>query len=81
MELLFDTAVDLAEDGWGGHIYGNSIVYVNPKITSEETATELMSKIKAFAISHGGSANICTAPSCYKFSTTLSRVAHSERVI
>lgn len=67
LELLFDTAVDLAKDGWGGHIYGNSIVYVTPKLISEEAAAASMNKLKTFAINHGGSANISTVPSWYKF--------------
>lgn len=67
MDLLFDTAIDLAEDGWGGHIYGNSIVYVSPKMKSVAEATKSMDKIKQFSEAHGGAANITIAPTWYSF--------------
>jgi FAD/FMN-containing dehydrogenase len=66
-ELLFDTALDLAEDGWGGHIYGNSIIYVTPTLTTEESIRKSMARIIAFAEGHGGTANITIATSWYDF--------------
>ena len=67
MNLLVDTAVDLADDGWGGHIYGNSLVHVNPLLTTVPAASASLSKLVTFATEHGGSANITTAPAWYEF--------------
>ena len=66
-DLLVDTAVDLAEDGWGGHIYGNYIVYTTPKLTTVADATKSMQKLVDFANSNGGTANITVAPTWMSF--------------
>lgn len=67
METLVDTAIDLAKDGWGGHIYGNKIVYVTPTINDLAKAKKSMDKIIQFATKNGGTANVTIAPSFYNF--------------
>ncbi|KAF5489183.1 FAD-linked oxidoreductase [Colletotrichum siamense] len=67
MNLLVDTAVALADDGWGGHIYGNSLVHVSPLMTNIEEAEGSLSKLIAFAAAHGGHANITIAPNWLSF--------------
>lgn len=67
MELLVDTAVDMAEDGWGGHIYGNYFVHVTPKMTTQEAATKSLAKIVSYVEKHGGTANITVLPTWYSF--------------
>lgn len=67
MELLVDTAIDLAEDGWGGHIYGDHIVYVSPLKTTVEEAKASLAKITEFSIANGGTSNITTSPTWYSF--------------
>ncbi|KAI8178618.1 FAD-linked oxidoreductase [Colletotrichum sp. SAR 10_86] len=67
MDLLVDTAVAVAEDGWGGHIYGNSLVHVSPLMTTIEDAEESLSKLIAFAEAHGGYVNITIAPNWLSF--------------
>lgn len=63
MEALVDDTLALAKDGWGGHIYGNKIVYVNPKMTSEAQARRSMNKMIQVARRYGGTANITIVPS------------------
>ncbi|GJN84096.1 FAD binding domain-containingprotein [Purpureocillium lilacinum] len=65
METLFDSAVAMAEDGWGGHIYGNSIAYMSPKLQSEEEAKKSMAPLIAFAEKHSGSVNVSISPRWY----------------
>lgn len=67
MDLLVDTAVALAEDGWGGQIYGNSLVHVSPLMTTVEDAEESLSRLIAFADAHGGYVNITIAPNWLSF--------------
>ncbi|KID64730.1 uncharacterized protein G6M90_00g112530 [Metarhizium brunneum] len=67
METLVDSALDLARDGWGGHIYGNRIVYLTPAIQSLARARQSVDRIVRFAEDHGGSANVSIAPSFYAF--------------
>lgn len=67
VDLLVDTAIDLAEDGWGGHVYGNSIVHVSPLLNSTEEAEKSLRKIIDFAQSHNGSAKISVSPTWYSF--------------
>lgn len=67
MDLLVDTAVSLAEDGWGGHIYGTRIVYVNPLLKSAVDAKQSMKNITHFVTSHGGTSNITVSSSWYNF--------------
>lgn len=67
MDILVDTAVSLAEDGWGGHIYGTRIVYVNPLLKNAADARRSMKKVTNFVISHGGTSNITVSSSWYKF--------------
>lgn len=67
MNTLVDTAVDLAEDGWGGHIYGNRLIYVNPRFTSQADAQQSMKRVAEFAVANGGSANITISTTFYDF--------------
>uniref|UniRef100_L2GB04 Isoamyl alcohol n=1 Tax=Colletotrichum fructicola (strain Nara gc5) TaxID=1213859 RepID=L2GB04_COLFN len=69
MDLLVDTAVALAEDGWGGHIYGNSLVHVSPLMTTVEDAEASLSKLIAFADAPGGHVNVTIAPNWLSFFT------------
>ena len=67
MDLLVDTAIDLAEDGWGGHVYGNSLVHVSPTLRSIEEAEKSMGKIIEFAEAHGGSVTVHMSSTWYSF--------------
>ncbi|KAG5987301.1 hypothetical protein E4U43_005147 [Claviceps pusilla] len=58
MHTLVDTTLDLASDGWGGHIYGNRIVYVNPLIRHKECAEHSMRSMMEYARHNGGEANV-----------------------
>ncbi|KAI9163522.1 6-hydroxy-D-nicotine oxidase [Paramyrothecium foliicola] len=67
MDLMVDTALPLAKYGWGGHIYGNSLVHVNPLLTTIEKASESLKKIVEFAEKHNGTAKITYSPTWYSF--------------
>ncbi|CEJ93005.1 hypothetical protein VHEMI08625 [[Torrubiella] hemipterigena] len=67
MDKLVDTAVPLAKAGWGGHIYGNMIIYVNPLFTSQQDARASIKDIEDFALANGGSSNITVSPTFYSF--------------
>lgn len=67
MDKLVDTAIPLAKAGWGGHIYGDKIIYVNPLLTTQEDAQRSMKQIEDFALANGGSSNITVAPTFYTF--------------
>ncbi|KAG5921545.1 hypothetical protein E4U42_005802 [Claviceps africana] len=58
MHTLVDATLGLASDGWGGHIYGNRIVYVNPLIRHQECAEKSMSRMIEYAKRNGGVANV-----------------------
>ncbi|KAG6006898.1 hypothetical protein E4U21_006617 [Claviceps maximensis] len=61
MHKLVDTTLDLASDGWGGHIYGNRIVYVNPSIRHKDRAEDSMNSMIEYARHNGGEANVSIA--------------------
>lgn len=67
MDLLVDTAIELAEDGWGGHIYGTHFVYVTPLITNSEKAKRSLHKIVDFMDSVNGTSEIAVSDSWYQF--------------
>lgn len=67
MDLLVDSAIVHAEDGWGGHIYGNKIIYISPKIKTTLEAKLSLVQITTFARRNGGSSNITMSPTWYKF--------------
>lgn len=67
MDLLVDTAIELAEDGWGGHIYGTHFIYVNPLITCADEARASLRKIVAFMQTVSGTSNITISDSWYGF--------------
>ncbi|PHH86230.1 hypothetical protein CDD83_10544 [Cordyceps sp. RAO-2017] len=67
LDLMVDTAIELARDGWGGHIYGNKIVYVNPLITTLDSAKKSMGRVTELANAYGGSSDISISPNWYHF--------------
>lgn len=67
MDLLVDTAIDLAEDGWGGHIYGTRLVYVNPLITNVGKARRSLDRFVNFIASINGTFDVVISSSWYKF--------------
>lgn len=67
MDILVDTAIELAEDGWGGHIYGTYFVYVNPLLTSTDAAKRSLRKVIGFMESVKGTSNITISDSWYSF--------------
>jgi hypothetical protein len=67
MDLMVDTAIELAKDGWGGHVYGNSFVHVTPLLTTAEEAEESLSEIVDFANANGGHVAIEAVPDWYTF--------------
>lgn len=67
MDVLVDTAIELAEDGWGGHVYGTHFVYVSPLITSSEDARRSLHKVIDFVASVNGTTEIAVSDSWYQF--------------
>ena len=67
MDLMVDTALHLAEDGWGGHIYGNSLVHVNPVLTTVEEARESLKEIIELASKYNGTVQVSYSPTWYSF--------------
>ncbi|KAJ6789517.1 hypothetical protein PWT90_03098 [Aphanocladium album] len=67
MDLLVDTAIELAEDGWGGHIYGTHFVYINPLIANTDQAKVSLRKIINFVDSVNGTSEIAVSDSWYSF--------------
>lgn len=67
MDTLVDTALQLGEDGWGGHIYGNRLIYVDPRFSSQADAQRSMKRVADFAVANGGTANITIQPTFYNF--------------
>jgi hypothetical protein len=55
MGIMLEESAPWAEAGWGGHITGSSLIYVNP-ILSMDAAKKSMTKATDYATSHGGSA-------------------------
>ncbi|KAJ3497149.1 hypothetical protein NLG97_g2120 [Lecanicillium saksenae] len=67
MDLLVDTAIDLAEDGWGGHIYGTHFIYINPLISNADDAKASLRKILNFIDSVNGTSEIAVSAGWYDF--------------
>ncbi|KAH8810747.1 putative isoamyl alcohol oxidase [Xylogone sp. PMI_703] len=66
MGIMVEEAVPWADDGWGGHITGSSLIYVNPTLSMSAAQTS-MKKAADYAMSHGGSAVFKHVDSFYDF--------------
>jgi hypothetical protein len=66
MGIMLDEAAPWADAGWGGHITGSSLIYVNP-ILSMDAAQKSMETAADYATSHGGSVVFKQFDSFYGF--------------
>lgn len=66
MEIVVNNTLKWAQEGWGGHITGNTLVNVSPLLSVDEAKTSLVDVI-AYAKAHGGSATIEEFTSWYPF--------------
>ncbi|EIM92699.1 FAD-binding domain-containing protein [Stereum hirsutum FP-91666 SS1] len=67
-EIVVNNSLRWGNEGWGGHIGGNTLIHVNPLLTLAEANTS-MKKAVDFAIAQGGTAVIEELPSWYQFFT------------
>ncbi|CAI7648041.1 unnamed protein product [Penicillium glandicola] len=66
MEIVVNNTLKWGEEGWGGHITGNTLVNISPFLTVEEAEVSLASVI-AYAEANGGSATIEEFTSWFPF--------------
>ncbi|OOQ85207.1 FAD binding domain protein [Penicillium brasilianum] len=66
MGIVVNNTLKWAEEGWGGHITGNTLVNVSPLLSVDEAKTSLADVI-AYAKANGGSATIEEFTSWYPF--------------
>ncbi|KAI0341808.1 FAD-binding domain-containing protein [Trametopsis cervina] len=66
VELMVDKASKWGQEGWGGHILPNNLIYVNP-LQSLEDAKASMTDAVAFAQAHNGTAVVETLPNWLSF--------------
>ncbi|KAJ7648520.1 FAD-binding domain-containing protein [Mycena rosella] len=66
LKLVIDNGVGWSEAGWGGHIYQNSFISVNPLLTHEE-ALESMKNASDYTLALNGSVVIEELPSFFAF--------------
>ncbi|KAJ6600933.1 FAD-binding domain-containing protein [Mycena sp. CBHHK59/15] len=66
LKLVIDNGVEWSEAGWGGHIYQNSFISVNPLLTHEE-ALESMKNASDYTLALNGSVVIEELPSFFAF--------------
>lgn len=66
MEIVVNNTLKWAQEGWGGHITGNTLVNISPLLSVEEAKTSLADVI-AYAEANGGSATIEEFTSWYPF--------------
>jgi FAD/FMN-containing dehydrogenase len=66
MGIMMEEAAPWADAGWGGHITGSSLIYVNP-ILSMDAAQESMKNASDYATSQGGSVVFQQFDSFYGF--------------
>jgi hypothetical protein len=66
LKLVIDNGVEWSQAGWGGHIYGNSFISVNPLLTHEE-ALNSMKNASDYALALNGSVVIEELPSFFAF--------------
>ncbi|KAJ5499009.1 FAD linked oxidase N-terminal [Penicillium expansum] len=66
MEIVVNNTLKWGEEGWGGHITGNTLVNVSPFLSVKEAEVSLASVI-TYAKANGGSATIEEFTSWYPF--------------
>ncbi|KAJ5978032.1 hypothetical protein N7501_001374 [Penicillium viridicatum] len=66
MEIVVNNTLKWGQEGWGGHITGNTLVNVSPFLSIEQAEVSLASVI-AYAKENGGSATIEEFTSWYPF--------------
>ncbi|CEJ79827.1 hypothetical protein VHEMI00044 [[Torrubiella] hemipterigena] len=66
VRLLASEAVGWSEKGWGGHIIGNTLVYITAK-ESLEDAKKTMQKATDFALARGGKSDLVAYDSWHPF--------------
>ncbi|KAF7365977.1 FAD-binding domain-containing protein [Mycena venus] len=66
LKLIIDNGVEWSEAGWGGHMYPNNSVSVNPLLTPEE-ALETMKNAFDYTLALNGSVVIEEMPSFFAF--------------
>ncbi|KAJ6545058.1 FAD-binding domain-containing protein [Mycena vulgaris] len=66
LKLIIDNGVEWSEAGWGGHMYQNSFISVNPLLTHEE-ALESMKNASDYTLALNGSVVIEELPSFFAF--------------
>ncbi|KAI9929525.1 hypothetical protein ASPWEDRAFT_41262 [Aspergillus wentii DTO 134E9] len=68
MDIVVNNTVRWAEEGWGGHITGNTLVNVSPLLSVDE-AKKSLADVIAYAEGQGGTATIEQFSSWYSFYT------------
>lgn len=68
LEILVNSSLRWSEEGWGGHLLGNSLINVTPllNLSSAKTSMDIASN---FALANNGTVVIETSPSWYAFYT------------
>jgi hypothetical protein len=66
MEIIVNNTLKWSQEGWGGHITGNTLVNVSPLLSVDQAEASLASVI-AYARANGGSATIEEFTSWYSF--------------
>ncbi|KAJ5308734.1 hypothetical protein PENANT_c013G03306 [Penicillium antarcticum] len=66
MEIVVNNTLKWSQEGWGGHITGNTLINVSPLLSVEQAQASLASVI-AYARANGGSATIEEFTSWYSF--------------
>ncbi|OBZ78306.1 hypothetical protein A0H81_02659 [Grifola frondosa] len=75
-QLALNNSLAWANDGWGGHLLGSSLIYVTPLLTNDE-AVASMKPAADFALAQGGSVVIEELPSWYSFFTKYVTLAQA----
>lgn len=65
-EIAVDNALTWASHGWGGHLRGASLIFVNPLLQLSD-AIDSMAPAALYAEAQGGSATFTEYPSYYSF--------------
>lgn len=65
-QILVEEALPWANDGWGGHLIGSSVVHVNPLLTVEE-AKKSTKRAAAYVVAQGGTVTYTQYDSFYPF--------------
>ncbi|TFK90401.1 FAD-binding domain-containing protein [Polyporus arcularius HHB13444] len=66
--LMVDNSYKWANDGWGGHIVGPSLIHVTPLLSNEEAKASMQPAVD-FAMAHNGTVTIEELPSYLAFFT------------